>query len=106
VALGRVEDDAQSALGDAGPDDELGELVTDAKPRVFQVDRVDRMRGDGHLDARLADDLLLVEADQACPPAARTTVHHAVEVHEADRFTRPIRVRHARPQPTCDEGQV
>ena len=59
-----------------------------------------------HLDPGPADHALAAEADHAGDATSGTSVHHAVEVHEADRLAGAVRVRDARPQAAGDEGQV
>ena len=106
VTFGRIEDDPEASLRDASARHEVRELIADAEARILQVDRIDRMRRDGHQDARLLDGLLLAETDEAREPPSRPAVNHPVEIHEADRFTWPVRVRHARPQSAGDEREV
>ena len=86
--------------------DELRELRVDAESRILEVDRVDRMRGDRDLDARVADDAFAVEGDQSRQPPARLSVIHAVEIDPAHLFAVAIRVHDARAQATRDERQV
>ena len=60
------------------------------QPRILQVDRVDRMIRDRHVDPQTLDLLLAVEADDAGQPTARTAIGDAVQIDEADALLRPV----------------
>ncbi len=64
------------------------------------------MVGDGHLDARAADDALAAEADYPREAAAWTAIDDAIEIDEADGFTVAIGMRDAGPQAARHERQV
>ena len=106
VALGRVEVDAQASLFNTGFSDELRQLIVEPEPRILEVDRIDRVLGHGHLHARGDDAVLGAEANQTRKPPSGAAVDNAVEVHEADRLTRAVRMPHAGTQPAGDEREV
>ena len=106
VPLAGVQRQAKPTLRDPLAAHEFGQLVRDAQPRVLQVDRIDRVIRDGHLDLVPRHHVLAVEADHPRVAAPRAPGVHPVEVHEADRLIRPVGVGHARPQAGGDEGQV
>src|SRR5438067_3327523 len=106
MALGGIEDDAELSFADTRARDELRQRRIDSEPRILEIDRIDRMLGDRHLDARSPDDALAAEADDTRQPPARAAFDDAVEIDEADRFTVAIRVRDAGTKTTGHERQV
>src|SRR4030095_1001725 len=106
MTLHRIERDAQASRRQAGVCDELRELRINAQARVLEIDRVDRVSGDRHLDACTTDNALTVEGDESRQSPPRLPVIHAVEIDPADLFTSAVRVRDARTQAPGDERQV
>ena len=106
MTLRWVERDLEPPFGNAGLPDERLKLMVDAQPRVLEVDRVDWMSRDGDLDARGADEPLVVESDQPGASPTWPAVGDAVEIDEEHRFAGLVGMRDARPQTAGHEGQV
>jgi hypothetical protein len=106
MAFGRVEHDAKLSLARAGARHEVRQRRIDPQTRIFQVDRIDRMLRDRHLDARLADDTLAAKADDARQAAARTSVDNAVEIDETDRLAFAVGMLDARTEPARHEREM
>ena len=90
----------------AVPLHQLDDLIVDTQPRILQVDRVDRMIRDRHVDAQALDLLLAVEADDAGQATARTAVGDAVQIDEADALLRPVDVGDAGAQASGHESKM
>src|SRR6266545_2153829 len=96
MAFGRVEHDAKLSLARTGARHERRQRGIDPQARIFQIDRIDRMVRDRHLDAGLADDALAAKADDARQAAARTSFENAIEIDETHRLAVAIGMRDAR----------
>src|SRR3954467_15620955 len=94
MALDRREVDPQATLFDTGLRDEFRQRIVDPQTRILEVDGVDRVAGDGYLDARRSHHALVAESDHTRQPSARAAVHHAIEINEADRLAGTVRMGH------------
>ncbi len=106
MPFGWIERHAQAAFFDASLCDERGELRINAEPRILEIDRVDRVLRDGHLDPRRTDHALARKCDEPCEPPTWPPLVHAIEIDEVDGLVRPVRVHHAGAQATGHEGQM
>ena len=106
MALRRIEHDTQLAFARACTRDKFRQRPIDPEARILQVDRVDRMLGHRHFDARPANHALRTEADDARQPAPRTSFHNPVEIDEADGFAVAVWMRDAGAQPAGHERQM
>ena len=102
-----IELHAEATSEDAGGLDERSQLLVDANARIFEIDRVDRVGRDRHLDSGRAHQSFVIEADQPRQPATGLAAFaHSIEIDEEHRFAGSIRVGNTRVQPARDERKM